>query len=378
MSLAPLLSPYALGPLALKNRIVMAPLTRSRSSEDGIVPAYAAQYYAQRASAGLIVSEATNISAQARGYAKTPGIWSDAQVEAWKPVVEAVQQAGGIFFLQLWHTGRISHPSLQPGGALPVSPSAVKPEGQAYTNDGLQDHVTPRALRLDELPAILEDYRNAAAQARRAGFDGVEIHSANSYFLDQWLRDSTNQRTDAYGGSIENRVRFPLEAASAVVDGFGDASRVGIRISPGGVQPGGTPLDSTPNETYGRYVDGLHELGLVYLHAIEGTPQVTREVPEDAVDFQALRRRFSGTFIGNNMYTPVSAAQELVEDRADLIAFGRPFLANPDLVERLRTGAPLAEAPKEYWYGGDERGYTDWPTMETAHSRMPSTAHLTD
>ena len=354
----------------MKNRIVMAPLTRSRSSEAGVVPEYAAEYYAQRASAGLIISEATNISAQGRGYAKTPGIWSDAQVEAWKPVVEAVQEAGGLFFLQLWHTGRISHPSLQPGGALPVAPSAVKPEGQAFTNDGLQDHVTPRALRLDELPGIIEDYRRSAVNARLAGFDGVEIHSANSYFLDQWLRDSTNQRTDEYGGSIENRVRFPLEAATAVVDGFGDASRVGIRVSPGGVQPGGTPLDSTPNETYGRYVDGLRELGLIYLHAIEGTPQQTREVPHDAVDYQALRRRLGRTFIDNNMLSLEMAKKALAENTSDLFAFGRAYLANPDLVERLQSGAPLADAPKEYWYGGDEHGYTDWPVAETESAQM--------
>ncbi len=361
-----LFEPYQLGSLALSNRIVMAPLTRSRSSEEGIVPSYAAEYYTQRASAGLIVAEATNISAQARGYAKTPGIWNDAQVEAWKPVTDAVHEAGGLFFLQLWHTGRISHPSLQPGGALPVAPSAVKPTGQAFTNEGMQDHVTPRALEANELPGIIEDYRRAAANARKAGFDGVEIHSANSYFLDQWLRDTTNLRTDEYGGSAENRLRFPLEAARAVIDGFGDASRVGIRISPGGVQPGGTPLDSNPNETYGRYVDALRELGLIYLHVIEGTPMQSREVPDDAVDFGALRRRFHGTYMANNEYSLDLAAKAFSEDTADLIAFGRAFLANPDLVERLKTGVPVADAPKETWYGGDQHGYTDWPVAVPA------------
>ena len=205
-----LFEPYTLGSFTLKNRIVMAPLTRSRSNEEGIVPTYAAEYYAQRAGAGLIVAEATNISAQGRGYAKTPGIWSNAQVEAWKPVTEAVHKAGGLFFLQLWHTGRISHPSLQPGGVLPVAPSAIKPEGQAFTNNGLEDHVTPRALETDEIPSIVEDYRRGAANARAAGFDGVEVHSANNYLLEQFLRDSTNKRTDRYGGSIENRLRFPL------------------------------------------------------------------------------------------------------------------------------------------------------------------------
>ena len=361
-----LFAPYTLGPLTLKNRIVMAPLTRSRSNEEGVPPAYAADYYAQRASAGLIVSEATNISAQGRGYAKTPGIWSSAQVEAWKPVTEAVHKAGGLFFLQLWHTGRISHPSLQPGGALPVAPSAVKPEGQAFTNEGMQDHVTPRTLEVSELPGIVEDYRHAAKNARAAGFDGVEVHSANSYFLDQWLRDSTNLRTDEYGGSVENRLRFPLEAVRAVIDGFGEASQVGIRISPGGLQPGGTPLDSKPNETYGRYVEELGRLGLVYLHVIEGTPQQTREVPDNAVDYGELRRRFGRTYIDNNMVSLELAEQELAEKKTDLVAFGRPFLANPDLVERLKTGAPLADAPKEYWYGGDERGYSDWPVAASS------------
>ncbi len=354
-----LFQPYTLGPLSLKNRIVMAPLTRSRSNEQGIVPAYAAEYYAQRASAGLIISEATNISAQARGYAKTPGIWSGAQVEAWRPVTDAVHRAGGLFFLQLWHTGRLSHPALQPEGGLAVSASTVKPEGQAFTEAGMVDYVAPRALETSELPGIAEDYRRAAANARAAGFDGVEVHSANNYLLEQFLRDSTNQRTDEYGGSIENRLRFPLEAVRAAIEGFGDASRVGIRISPATTMPGNTPLDTNPNETYGRYVDALSELGLVYLHAIEGVTQQTRDT--DAVDYAALRQRFHGTFIDNNMVSPEIAQQELTDGKTDLVAFGRAFLANPDLVERLKTGAPLADAPKEYWYGGDERGYTDWP-----------------
>jgi N-ethylmaleimide reductase len=366
-----LFSPYQLGPLTLKNRIVMAPLTRSRSNEEGIPPAYAADYYAQRASAGLIISEATNISAQARGYAKTPGIWNDAQVEAWKPIVEAVHKAGGLFFLQLWHTGRISHPSLQPGGALPVSASAVRPEGQAFTAQGLQDHVTPRALDASELPAILEDYRRAAENSRKAGFDGVEIHGANNYFLDQWVRDSINHRTDEYGGSIQNRLRFPLAAAKAVVEGFGDPSRVGIRLSPGALMPGNTPLDSTPNETYGQYVDGLSRLGLVYLHFVHGTAQLRRDTPGNVVDFDALRKRFHGAYMDNNLLDLDLMDKELAEGKAELFALGRAYLANPDLVERLQTGAPLADAPKEYWYGGDEHGYTDWPTATQTATHKP-------
>ncbi len=356
-----LFQPYQLGPLTLSNRIVMAPLTRSRSNDEGVPPAYAAEYYAQRAEAGLIISEATNISPRARGYAKTPGIWSEAQVEAWKPITERVHRAGGLFFLQLWHTGRLSHPNLQPGGVLPISASDVKPEGQAFTNDGMVDYVAPRGLAADELPAILDEYALAASNARRAGFDGVEIHSANNYFLDQWLRDSTNRRTDGYGGSVENRLRFPLAAVRAVLDGFGDANRVGIRISPGTTMPGGAPLDSAPNELYGRYVEALDRLGLVYLHVIEGVTQQTREAP--AVDYGALRAKWSRTYIGNNMYSLDLIDEELREGKSDLFALGRAFLANPDLVERLRVGAPLADAPKEYWYGGSERGYTDWPTL---------------
>lgn len=359
MSQQAIFEPYTLGTLTLQNRIVMAPLTRSRSDEQGLVPAYAAEYYAQRASAGLIISEATNVSAQARGYAKTPGIWNDAQVEAWKPVTEAVHKAGGLIFLQLWHTGRISHPSLQPGGALPVSASAIKPEGQAFTNEGMQDHVEPRALETSELPGIVEDYRRAAANSKAAGFDGVEIHSANNYLLEQFLRDSTNKRTDNYGGSVENRLRFPLEVARAVIDGFGDVSKVGIRISPGTTMPGGAAVDSQVNETYSRYAAALHELGLVYVHVIEGVTQQKRDA--DGVDYPALRKQFTGTYIDNNMISLELAEKEIAEKTTDLAAFGRAFLANPDLVERLKTGAPLADAPKEYWYGGDERGYTDWP-----------------
>lgn len=242
-SSSPVLQPTTIGDLSLKNRIVMAPLTRSRSSDDGVPPDFAAAYYAQRAGAGLVITEATNISPQAVGYALTPGIWSDEQVEAWRPIVQSVHDRGGLFFLQLWHTGRISHPDLQ-GGALPVAPSAIKPVGQAFTKDGMKDHVTPRALATDEIPTIVEDYRLAASNAKGAGFDGVEVHSANNYLLEQFVRDSTNLRTDRYGGSIENRLRFPLEVIDAVVGVWG-AGRVGVRLSPATTMPGETPLDSS-------------------------------------------------------------------------------------------------------------------------------------
>jgi N-ethylmaleimide reductase len=357
---ARLFEPFTLGPVRLANRIVMAPLTRSRSSLEGVPPAYAADYYAQRASAGLIISEATNISPQAVGYALTPGIWSEAQIEAWKPVTAAVHERGGRIFMQLWHTGRISHPDVQAGGVLPVAPSAIRPEGQAFTVDGLKDHVTPRALETDEIPRIVEDYRQAALNAIAAGFDGVEVHSANNYLLEQFVRDSTNQRTDRYGGSIENRLRFPLDVVRAVVEACG-AERVGIRLSPTTTMPGNTPLDSTPMDTYGRYIDALSELGLAYLHVIEGITRATRE-HDAAIDFDALRKRFDGPFMANNRFTGDLAEAELEAGRADLISFGRPFIANPDLIERLRDGAPLAEAPVETYYGGDQRGYSDWPT----------------
>ena len=263
--------------------------------------------------------------------------------------------------LQLWHTGRISHPSLH-GGALPVAPSAIKPSGQAFTDSGLQDHVTPRALETDEIPAIVADYRHAAQCARDAGFDGVEVHSANNYLLEQFIRDSTNKRTDRYGGSLENRLRFPLEVVAAVTEVWGGGARVGIRISPGTTAPGDTPLDSDPMGTYGAFIDALSGFGLMYIHDIEGVTQMSRDA--NGIDYPALRRRFGGAYVANNNYGRELADKTLAEGNADLISFGRPFIANPDLVDRLRTGAPLADAPKQYWYGGDATGYSDWPGMQ--------------
>ncbi len=356
-----LFTPYRAGDLQLTNRIVMAPLTRSRSTAEGVPPQFAADYYSQRAGAGLIVSEATNITRQAVGYALTPGIWSDAQVESWKHVTRSVHAAGGVMVLQLWHTGRISHPDLH-DGALPVAPSAIQPRGQAFTRDGLKDFVLPRALETNEIPRIVEDYRYAATNAKRAGFDGVEIHSANNYLLEQFVRDSTNHRTDEYGGSVENRLRFPLAVVKAVTDVWGGGQRVGIRISPATSGPGEVPLDSDTMGTYGRYIDDLNAFNLAYLHMIEGVTQTTRDVP--GVDFAALRRRFRRTYMANNLYDKQLAEEAIASGHVDLVAFGRPFLANPDLVERLRINAPLADAPKEYWYGGNEKGYSDWPALE--------------
>ncbi|MRX10175.1 alkene reductase [Pseudoduganella sp. FT25W] len=357
---SPILQPVTIGGLSLKNRIVMAPMTRSRSDDAGVPPEYAAAYYAQRAGAGLIVTEATNISAQGRGYPRTPGIWTEEQVAAWRRVTDAVHERDGKIFLQLWHTGRMSHPDLHNGG-LPVAPSAIKPEGQIRVHDGMKDFVTPRALDASELPGIVDDYRRAAENARRAGFDGVEVHAANNYLLEQFVRDSTNHRSDEYGGSLENRLRFPLEVVRAVVDVWG-ADRVGIRISPVTTAPGNTPLDSNTMATFGAFVDALSALGLLYIHDIEGVTQLSREAT-DGISFTALRERFNGAYIANNQYTLALAEQTLAAGDADLFSIGRPFIANPDLVERLRTGAPLAEAPKEYWYGGDATGYSDWPGL---------------
>jgi N-ethylmaleimide reductase len=363
---SPILQPVKIGDLQLKNRIVMSPLTRSRSSTEGVPPGFAADYYSQRADAGLIITEATNISPQALGYAFTPGIWSDEQVAAWRPIVDAVHRRNGVFFLQLWHTGRISHPDLH-GGQPPVAPSAIAPKGQAFTADGMKDMVTPRALDTDEIPLIVEDYRRAAANAKAAGFDGVEVHSANNYLLEQFLRDSTNRRTDHYGGSIDNRLRFPLAVVEAVT-GIWGAKRTGIRISPATTTPGETPLDSKTMATFSAYLEALSRLGLLYVHDIEGVTQATREVPE-GISFPKLRKLFSGAYIANNQYTLQLAEQTLAKGDADLFSFGRPFLANPDLVDRLRTGAPLAEAPKQYWYGGGSVGYSDWPTMSGSVKR---------
>jgi N-ethylmaleimide reductase len=354
------LQAVTLGSLHFKNRIVMAPMTRSRSDDAGVPPDYAADYYAQRADAGLIVTEATNISAQGRGYPRTPGIWTAEQIAAWQHVTDAVHRRDGKIFLQLWHTGRMSHPDLH-GGGLPVAPSAIKPEGQIRVHDGMQDFVTPRALETAEIPLLVDDYRRAAENAKIAGFDGVEVHSANNYLLEQFVRDSTNQRTDQYGGTLANRLRFPLDVVKAVVEVWG-ADRVGIRISPVTTAPGNTPLDSDTMATFGAYVDALSGLGLLYIHEIEGVTQLSREA-SDGISFAALRRRFKGAYIANNQYTLALAEQTLAAGDADLFSIGRPFIANPDLIQRLRSGAPLAEAPKEYWYGGDANGYSNWPAI---------------
>ncbi|WP_454873639.1 alkene reductase [Paraburkholderia xenovorans] len=360
-----LFEPVELGPLQLPNRIVMAPLTRSRAKEGDVPGELAIEYYAQRASAGLIIAEATQISPQGKGYVFTPGIYNDAQVQAWKRITGAVHEKGGRIFLQLWHVGRISHPSLQPGNALPVAPSAIKPEGQAYTDEGFVPLVTPRALETSEIAGIVEQYRVAAQNAKAAGFDGVEIHAANGYLLDQFLRDKTNRRTDQYGGSIGNRARLLLEVADAVTGVWG-SDRVGVRISP--LSSFGDIADSNPEPLFTYVVQQLSARKLVYLHVIEGDTGGPRDVP-GGFDLQVLREAFDGLFMANNGYDMELAQRTLKAKRADLIAFGRPFISNPDLVARLRSGAPLNEPDKDTMYGGGAEGYIDYPTMEQEAKR---------
>ena len=356
-----LFSPVKIGAWQLSNRIVMGPLTRCRVYNNGVPGALQAEYYAQRASAGLIISEATNISPQARGYAFTPGIFTEAQIAGWQLVTQAVHAKGGKIVCQLWHVGRHSHPDLQPNRALPIAPSAIAPEGDTLTETGMQKVPVPRALETNEIPGIIEDYRHAADCAKRAGFDGVEIHSANCYLLEQFLRDSTNHRHDIYGGSIENRARLVLEVTEAVVTVWG-SDRVGIRLSPVTPNTGNTPLDSQVMQTYSYTIKQLKRFNLAYLHMVEGATGQSRDIPTN-VNFAELRALFDGPYMANNLYTAEMAKRAREQKTADLICFGRPFIANPDLVERLKTGATLARAPLACFYGGDATGYTDWPCL---------------
>ena len=359
-----LFTPYTLGGLTLANRIVMAPLTRNRATHGTDVPHdINAVYYAQRAAAGLIVAEATQISPTGKGYAFTPGIYSTAQVAGWRLVTDAVHAHGGKVFLQLWHVGRFSHPALQPEGQLPVAPSAIAPHDQkTFIESGEFVEVgTPRALALADIAAIVEDFRTATRNALAAGFDGVEIHAANGYLIDQFLRDGSNQRTDEYGGSVENRLRFAKEVIAAVSEIAG-SQRTGIRISP--VSPASGARDSDPAAVFFPLVDAIDKAGLVYVHVVEGATAGPRDFA--AFDYHALRRRFHGTWMVNNGYTRDMAIDALTSGYADLVAFGRPYIANPDLVERLRRDAPLAQLDEAHLYGGDAQGYTDYPTLEAA------------
>ena len=352
-----LFSPAQLGAISLKNRIVMAPLTRSRApKENGVPQPMNVTYYQQRASAGLIVTEATPISAMGHGYPFLPGIYTDEQVAGWKKVVAAVHAKGGKMVLQLWHVGRISHPSLLPNNVLPVAPSAIKPAGQLYTYEGMVDFVEPRALAASELPALVADYVHATQCALAAGFDGVEIHSANGYLLDQFLRDSTNKRTDNYGGSFENRARLLMEVTKAVVAVAG-SDKVGIRLSP--VNPFNDISDSDPQALFNYVVAELNQFNLAYLHVIEGDVGGKAQ----ALDFVALRKLFKNAYMANLGYDKARGNAAIASGHADVIAYGVPFIANPDLLERFRIDAPLNEADANTFYGGTEKGYIDYPFL---------------
>lgn len=354
-----LFEPFRLGKIVLANRIVMAPMTRHRATVGTDAPsALNAEYYRQRASAGLIISEAAQISQQGQGYIHTPGIYSEAQIEGWRMVTRAVQQAGGRIFCQLWHVGRVSHVSLQPDGALPVAPSAITANTRTYLSTGFVETSEPRALAADEIPEIVDHYRQAAINAKRAGFDGVEIHAANGYLPDQFMRDGCNKRADAYGGSIENRLRFALEIVDAAVEVCG-RDQVGIRIAP--TSDENDMFDSAPQRLFDALADALQRRRIAYLHAVEGIADGRRDVGD--FDFGSLRRRFGNALILNNGYTKETAAAAVAERRCDLVAFGRPFISNPDLVARLRRDAPLNPVDEATVYGGDARGYLDYPTL---------------
>lgn len=365
----PLMQTVQLGTLKLPNRVLMAPLTRSRSvaPEHTQTPLHA-KYYAQRASAGLIVSEATQISRQGQGYAWTPGIFTTAQVESWKPVTDAVHRAGGRIFCQLWHVGAISHTCFQPDGKAPVSSSAWTPKGLAFVGNyavgGPQlPHPEARALTTEEIRQIMSDYKNAAECAMRAGFDGVELHAANGYLVDQFLRDSVNKRTDEYGGSIENRVRFLREAVDALLSVL-PAAKVGVRLTPMG-GPGGSS-DSAPEKTYPAAAAELSGRGLAYLHIVRPNTHGGNTAEEVAKGDEVVRRmraNFDGPLIVNGGFSPAEAAEWVAAKRADAIAFGRMFIANPDLPERIAAGGPYNEADPKTFYGGGAHGYTDYDRL---------------
>ncbi|MDF2373710.1 MAG: alkene reductase [Rhizobiaceae bacterium] len=362
MTTEKLFTPLKAGALDLANRIVMAPLTRNRArAEDDAPYDIHVEYYAQRASAGLIITEASQIMPEGKGYAWTPGIYSKAQIDGWKKVTDAVHAKGGKIVVQLWHVGRISHTSLQPGGKAPVAPSAIAAKAKTFDGTAFVDTSVPRALETDEIAAIVDAYRQAALNAIEAGFDGIEVHAANGYLIDQFLRDGSNLRDDIYGGSIENRTRFLVEVMDAVTQAIG-ADRVGIRLSP--LSNANAIADSNPMALFSHVIDRLNPYGLAYLHLVEGQTGGPRETPE-GTDINALRKRFEGAYMANNGYTRSMAIEAVESGAADLVAFGRPFIANPDLVARLQQDAPLNDLDRGTLYGGGREGYVDYPTLDS-------------
>ena len=355
-----LFDPIRIGDLDLANRIVMAPLTRNRAAPGDVPSDLAVEYYRQRASAGLIITEASQVCPEGKGYIDTPGIHNAGQVAGWRRVTDAVHAEGGRIVLQLWHVGRISHVSLQPNGQPPVSSTARRAETKTFLRDGFVPVSTPRALRTDEIPAVVAQYRDAARHAMDAGFDGVEVHGANGYLIDQFLRDGTNDRTDAYGGSIGNRTRLLLEVMQAVVGEIG-GGRTGLRLSP--VTPSNDAgQDSDPQALLEHAVAELAPLRLAFIEVVEGQTAGARDYAP--FDYAALRRRFDGAWMVNNGYQRPTALEAVASGAADLVSFGRPFIGNPDLVRRLRENAPLNTADPSTFYGGGARGYVDYPTLD--------------
>ena len=362
----PLFQPLRLGAIEAPNRIIMAPLTRGRATGEGVPTPIMVEYYRQRASAGLIISEATGISREGLGWPSAPGIWTDEQTEAWKPVTEAVHQAGGRIVLQLWHMGRVVH-SVFNNGQPPVSASATRAPGHAHTPEGRKDYETARPLRLDEIPRLIEEYGHAAENAKRAGFDGVQLHAANGYLIDQFLRDGTNLRDDDYGGSPANRVCLLREVTARLVDVWGK-ERVGVRLSPNGDSQGTD--DSNPEATFGEAARALQGLGIGFLELRQPGPNGTYGATEVPQQDALIRSIYTGPLVLNSDYTPEAAAADVSSGRADAISFGRPFISNPDLVERIRVGAHINpnKGVPQTWYFPGEVGYTDYPTLaeETA------------
>ncbi|MCH8181100.1 MAG: alkene reductase [Proteobacteria bacterium] len=356
-----LFQPFKLGEITLSNRMVMAPLTRNRAEAGNVPGAMTTEYYAQRASVGLIIAEATQVSAQAQGYVSTPGLHTPEQIAAWRQVTDAVHAKGGKIFVQLWHTGRMSHTAFQPGEKAPVAPSAVRANAKTYIpGAGYVDTSEPRALDAAEIPGIVDDFRTAARHAIEAGFDGVEIHGAHGYLIDAFLRDGSNKRTDAYGGSIENRARFLVEVMSAVIGAIG-ADKVGIRISP--VSPVNDSSESQPQPLFEHVVRELEKLHPVYIHVVEGATGGPRDIAP--FDYDALRKLYSGVWMVNNGYSKEMAEQAVASGHADLVSFGRLMITNPDLPRRFQENAPLNELFKDApLYGGQgPHGYTDYPAL---------------
>lgn len=368
MQSSKLFEPYMLGNLQLSNRIAMAPMTRSRASAGFVPSPLSIEYYGQRASAGLLVTEGSQISQQGQGYPDTPGIYTKKQVAGWRCVTDHVHELGGRIVIQLWHVGRISHVSLQEGGQAPVAPSAIAaPNVRTFINGEFVVPSRPRALRLDEIPGIVESYRYAAVCAIEAGFDGVEIHASNGYLLDQFAKTGTNKRTDDYGGSIENRARLMLEVSEAVAGEIG-SDRTGIRIGP--VTPSNDISSTDSQPLFEHIVEGLDAIGLAHIHVVEGATGGARDIAP--FDYARLRERFSGTYIANNGYDLTLANEALEMGRADMISFGRPFIGNPDLVERLKRGGPYNDFDRATLYGGGAKGFTDYPALARSSSNTAS------